>query len=132
MNTNQAQTAAALQKSLPFLPGHQFSLQVSPFLTFQHLSNHRKSHAFDYTNKVSTYNKEAPGIGGTTLTGQEEDKIFTSIQVYPHNSTGERVPSWVAFDRKVLRFYAYFQEAVQERREEQYRVRRYVDNVFNL
>lgn len=89
------------------------------------MPNHRKSHAFDYTNAVSTYNKEAPGIGGASLPGQEDERIFTSIHVYPHTEAGERVPSWVAFDRKVLRFYAYFQEAVQERREEQYRVRRY-------
>ncbi|KAI9145221.1 hypothetical protein BKA69DRAFT_1108755 [Paraphysoderma sedebokerense] len=33
-------------------------------------------------------------------------------------------PIWIAFDRQVLRFYAYFQEAVQERREERYRVRK--------
>ncbi len=45
--------------------------------------------------------------------------------MYPHaDKLGEIVPSWVAFDRKVLRFYAYFQESVNERRDEKYRVRR--------
>jgi hypothetical protein len=74
---------------------------------------------------------ETPGIGtsfdlgGVPLSGQEKNKVRTSLSVYPHSdSTGEIVPSWVAFDRKVLRFYAYFQESVQERREEKYRIRR--------
>lgn len=59
------------------------------------------------------------------LSGQEKNKIHTSLEAYPHsNTTGEIVPSWVAFDRRVLRFYAYFQESVQERREEKYRIRR--------
>ncbi|KAJ3113843.1 EF-hand domain-containing member C2, partial [Physocladia obscura] len=62
---------------------------------------------------------------GIPLFGQEETKIHTSVETYPHSSAlGEGVPAWVAFDRKVLRFYAYFQEAVHEKREEQYRIRR--------
>ncbi|KAI8619710.1 hypothetical protein BC830DRAFT_1060073 [Chytriomyces sp. MP71] len=59
------------------------------------------------------------------LFGQNEAKIQTSIEVYPHaTDLGEGLPAWVAFDRKVLRFYAYFQEAVHDKREEQYRVRK--------
>jgi hypothetical protein len=61
------------------------------------------------------------------LHGQSEDKVHTSIDVYrSFNQSGEVVPAWVAFDRKVLRFYGYFQEGVQERREEKYRIRRYI------
>ncbi|KAJ3076360.1 EF-hand domain-containing member C2 [Podochytrium sp. JEL0797] len=89
------------------------------------LPNHRKSHAFDYKNTVSMFKGESPGIGGIPLSGQDELKIHTSVDVYPQsNDLGDGVPAWVAFDRKVLRFYAYFQEAVHEKREEQYRVRR--------
>ncbi|KAI8827062.1 uncharacterized protein EV422DRAFT_512508 [Fimicolochytrium jonesii] len=107
----------ALQHKLPFLPGYQFDLEKA-----RH--NERKSHAFDYTNGVAV-NKAAPGIGGIPLPGQQESKIHTSIDVYPQsNDASDGVPSWVAFDRKVLRFYAYFQEAVHEKREEQYRVRK--------
>lgn len=81
------------------------------------LKNHRKSHAFDYCNAVSVFKPETPGIGkrftrrqfflicllgGTTLTGQDDMKIHTSIEIYPNNDgTGEKVPSYVAFDRKV-------------------------------
>ena len=64
-------------------------------------------------------------IGGTPLHGQSENKIHTSSEIYGSvNESGEIVPAWVAFDRKVLRFYGYFQEGVQERREEKYRIRR--------
>ncbi|KAJ3159629.1 EF-hand domain-containing member C2 [Geranomyces michiganensis] len=107
----------ALQHKLPFLPGYQFDLDKDR-------NNERKSHAFDYSNGVPV-NKPAPGIGGKALPGQEESKIHTSVELYPHSDhTEDGVPAWVAFDRKVLRFYAYFQEAVHERREEQYRVRK--------
>ncbi|KAJ3115917.1 EF-hand domain-containing member C2 [Phlyctochytrium bullatum] len=91
------------------------------------LPNHRKSHAFDYCNTVPVFKEEASGIGqgGAPIAGKEEKKIHTSVDIYPHSDKlGENVPAWVAFDRKVLRFYAYFQEAVNEKREEQYRVRK--------
>ncbi|KAJ3051078.1 EF-hand domain-containing member C2 [Rhizophlyctis rosea] len=108
-----------LQKKLPFLPGHQFDIEKSE------RPNERKSHAFDYCNGVAVFKEEAPGIAGKPLTNQEKSKVHTSVEIYPHNADGGKsVPAWVAFDRKVLRFYAYFQEAVHERREEQYRVRR--------
>jgi len=107
-----------LQKQLPFLPGHSFQLDKLR-------SNERKSHAFDYCNGVAVFKGEAPGIGGYSLPGQDKNKVHTSLDIYPHSNTlGENVPAWVAFDRKVLRFYAYFQEAVHERREEKYRIRR--------
>ncbi|KAL2913595.1 hypothetical protein HK105_206897 [Polyrhizophydium stewartii] len=112
---------AALQTQLPVLPGYSF--QIDKFR-----SNERKSHAFDYCNGVAVFKGEAPGIGGAPLPGQEQNKIHTSLDVYPHsNLMGENIPAWVAFDRKVLRFYAYFQEAVHERREEKYRIRRHAD-----
>mmetsp|Transcript_32434 Transcript_32434/g.103234 ORF Transcript_32434/g.103234 Transcript_32434/m.103234 type:complete len:654 (-) Transcript_32434:82-2043(-) len=38
----------------------------------------------------------------------------------------ETLPAWVAYDRKVLRFYAYFKEAVVESAVENYRVRKCV------
>ncbi|KAJ3101076.1 EF-hand domain-containing member C2 [Phlyctochytrium planicorne] len=108
-----------LQHTLPFLPGHKFELEKYD------LRNHRKSHAFDYCNTVPVFRGEATGIGGLPLNGQDASKIHSSVDIYPHSDRlGENVPAWVAFDRKVLRFYAYFQEAVNEKREEQYRVRK--------
>lgn len=42
---------------------------------------------------------------------------------YPKGS-GKQAPAWVAFDRQVLCFDAYFQESVHEKREEQHRIRK--------
>ncbi|ORZ31346.1 hypothetical protein BCR44DRAFT_1463879 [Catenaria anguillulae PL171] len=114
----------ALRRSLPFLPGYQFGYIKRP--------NFRKSHAFDYSNDVPVFKEERPGIGGAPLIGQDQKKITTSAdllkKLMPSTAgtadTTESVPAWIAFDRKVLRFYAYFQEAVQERRDEQYRIRK--------
>ncbi|KAK6091135.1 hypothetical protein BDEG_24632 [Batrachochytrium dendrobatidis JEL423] len=112
------QKLGILQGQLPLLPGYIFKLDKAQ-------SNERKSHAFDYCNGVAVFKGNAPGIGGKRLVGQDESKIHTSLDIYPHSENqGENVPAWVAFDRKVLRFYAYFQEAVHERREEKYRIRR--------
>ncbi|KAI9105373.1 hypothetical protein DFS34DRAFT_6512 [Phlyctochytrium arcticum] len=106
-----------LQRQLPLLPGYNFDFGKD-------LRHQRKSHTFDYCNGVPVF-KQVPGIGGVPVHGQEKSKVKTSMDLYPHSdSAGEGVPAWVAFDRKVLRFYAYFQEAVHERRDEQYRVRK--------
>ncbi|KAI8618765.1 hypothetical protein BC830DRAFT_1165937 [Chytriomyces sp. MP71] len=104
---------------MPMLPGHSFDFEKMV------IPNHRKSHAFDFCNSVSVFAGERPGIGGKILFGQAEATIASSVDKYPHSKAiGDCVPAWLAFDRKVLRFYAYFQEAVHEKREEQYRVRR--------
>ena len=42
---------------------------------------------------------------------------------YPKGS-GKQAPAWVAFDRQVLCFDAYFQETVHEKREEKNRIRK--------
>ncbi|TPX36580.1 hypothetical protein SmJEL517_g01259 [Synchytrium microbalum] len=110
-----------LQKQLPFLPGTTFDFEKSQ------LPQHRKSHMFDYCNGVPVFSAEKPGIGkcAKTLPGQDQSRVHTSLEVYPQGSAdAEGLPAWVVFDRKVLRFYAYFQEAVHERREEQYRIRK--------
>ena len=63
--------------------------------------------------------EEKPGIGGDPRLGQKQ-RVNNSF--IPRGS-GPAVPAWVAFDKQVLAFDAYFQEAVHEKREEQYRVR---------
>jgi len=58
------------------------------------------------------------GIGGEVLPGQ---KVNPNNSAIPRGS-GSSLPTWVAFDRQVLCFDAYFQEAVHEKKEEQYRI----------
>lgn len=100
--------------SLPFLPGQVFDRKLGK-------SKFHKSQLFDYKNDVRCFVGGAKsGIGGETLPGQ---KLQPGHSVYP-KGVGPEAPAWVAFDRQVLCFDAYFQEAVHEKREEQYRVRR--------
>lgn len=44
--------------------------------------------------------------------------------MYPKTSEAGQLPAWIAFDRQVLRFDAFFREAVAERQDEQVRVRK--------
>lgn len=100
--------------ALPFLPGNSFNRNLGK-------SKYHKSHHFDYSNDVSLMVGEAkPGIGGEPLPGQ---KLKPNTSKIPRGS-GPDLPTWVAFDKQVLCFDAYFQEAVHEKREEQYRIRK--------
>nr|KAG5693048.1 hypothetical protein BaRGS_028808 [Batillaria attramentaria] len=83
-------------------------------------TKYHKSHHFDVANDVSMLvGEHKPGIGGEPLPFQ---KSKPRQSVFPKGE-GSNLPAWVAFDRQVLCFDAYYQEAVVERREEQYRVR---------
>jgi len=100
--------------ALPFLPGQVFDRKIGK-------TKFHKSHQFDYRNDVSVYvGEDKSGIGGDPLPGQ---KLKPRHSAYP-KGIGPEAPAWVAFDRQVLCFDAYFQEAVHEKREEQYRIRR--------
>jgi len=60
-----------------------------------------------------------PDVGGDKRLGQDTRKMHSQIPA----GEGSPLPAWLAFDRQVLSFDAFFQEAVNERREEQFRVR---------
>jgi hypothetical protein len=107
--------------SLPFLPGNSFDRKVGQ-------NKHHLSHHFDKYNGVN-YNtgERKPGIGGDPLPGQD---LRPKNSVYPRGEGSDK-PAWVAFDKQVLCFDAYFQESVVERSGEQYRVR-YVKIYFYL
>ncbi|XP_016429441.1 EF-hand domain-containing family member C2-like [Sinocyclocheilus rhinocerous] len=62
---------------------------------------------------------EKPGTGGELLLGQSSRPKYS---LFPKGE-GSDAPAWVAFDKQVLCFDAYFQETVPQRREEKYRVR---------
>jgi hypothetical protein len=99
--------------SLPLLPGNTFSNNVGK-------SNFHKSHHFDYKNEVALLLGSKPGIGGDNITEQPKSSKYS---VFPKGE-GSTAPAWVAFDRQVLCFDAFFQQAVHEKREEQFRIRR--------
>jgi hypothetical protein len=106
-----------LARKVPCLPGHQFTFPSDDV-------KHHKAHAFDFSNNVASFDETKPGIGGNPLDGQKHTPR-TSSKLYPSNAEdGQSVPAWVAFDRQVLRFDGYFREAVHEKREENYRIRK--------
>lgn len=107
--------------SLPFLPGNTFDRKIGQ-------NKHHLSHHFDKNNDVQMMvGERKPGIGGVPLAGQD---LRPRNSVYPKGEGSDK-PAWVAFDKQVLCFDAYFQESVVERASEQYRVR-YVRIYFYL
>lgn len=62
------------------------------------------------------------GIGGKPLPGQSPQKKGS---IYPKGVGGDK-PAWLAFDRQVLSFSAYYQEVVHEKANEEYRIRKCV------
>ncbi|PIK58530.1 putative EF-hand domain-containing family member C2 [Apostichopus japonicus] len=100
--------------SLPFLPGNSFNDKLGK-------EKFHKSHHFGNCNDVSMLvGEHKPGIGGSQLLGQKPKPNRSNIP----QGQGNAAPAWVAFDRQVLRFDAYFQEGVHEKPEEQYRIRK--------
>ncbi|XP_063967600.1 EF-hand domain-containing family member C2-like [Lytechinus pictus] len=99
--------------SLPFLPGNSFNPRLGK-------DKFHKSQHFDYSNEVPMMvGEHKPGIGGDKRLGQKLKPETSSIPQGQGNSS----PSWVAFDKQVLHFDAFFQEAVHEMRQ-QYRIRK--------
>ncbi|CAL8075050.1 unnamed protein product [Calicophoron daubneyi] len=100
--------------ALPFLPGNAFNRNLGK-------EKFHKSHYLDKLQGTAyQYGDYKPGIGGDKLPGQRIDAPFS---IYP-SGVGAQQPTWLAFDHQALCFEAYFQESVNESREEQYRVRR--------
>ncbi|KAG7502356.1 hypothetical protein JOB18_018105 [Solea senegalensis] len=100
--------------SLPFLPGLSSN---------KHLWKEKfhKSQHFDVSNGVSMMvGSDKPGIGGEPLSGHN---IKPKYSVYPRGR-GSQLPPWVAFDKQVLCFEAFFEQTVPQSREENLRIRK--------
>ncbi|KAM9319344.1 EF-hand domain-containing family member C2 [Gastrophryne carolinensis] len=99
--------------ALPLLPGNSFNKNLGK-------EKFHKSQHFGYCNDISMLlGEQKPGIGGEPLAGH---KLKSTFSFFPRG-VGSEAPSWVAFDKQVLSFEAYFEEDVHERREETYRIR---------
>ncbi|XP_066562925.1 EF-hand domain-containing family member C2 isoform X2 [Amia ocellicauda] len=99
--------------ALPLLPGNSFNRNLGK-------EKFHKSQHFDYSNGVPMLvGAKKPGIGGELLLGQS---LRPDFSVYPKGE-GSASPAYVAFDKQVLCFDAYFQEDVHEKPEEPYRIR---------
>ncbi|XP_033003020.1 EF-hand domain-containing family member C2 [Lacerta agilis] len=99
--------------ALPLLPGNSFNRNLGK-------EKFHKSQHWSYCNKVSMLvGEDKPGIGGEPLPGQ---KLKPKYSVFPRG-VGCDAPSWVAFDKQVLSFDAYFDEEVPDKNQELYRIR---------
>jgi len=112
---------------LPFLPGNCFR--------DYNQTNHHVSNTLSFKNGYALQNLPEHGIGGVPLpkpqlSQAEIDELsnFKPELTYGQNKLDELtesnfVPAHMAFDKKVLKFDAYFKEAVHESPNEYYRVR---------
>ncbi|XP_029458980.1 EF-hand domain-containing family member C2 [Rhinatrema bivittatum] len=99
--------------ALPLLPGNSFNVNLGK-------EKFHKSQHFGFTNRIPKWVGEAkPSIGGEPLGGQ---KLPPKHSVFPRG-VGSDSPSWVAFDKQVLSFDAYFTEEIISSSQEAYRVR---------
>merc|ERR1711937_515871 len=99
--------------SLPLLPGNTFSKTLGQ-------EKFNKSHHFDMRlDEPMWVGETKPGVGGSPLPTQ---KVKSHSKLPP--SECALSPAWIAYDRQVLCFNGYFQEAVHEKNDEQYRIRK--------
>ncbi|KAG7508744.1 hypothetical protein JOB18_008876 [Solea senegalensis] len=113
---------------LPFLPGNTFrDVTKSSFHRPQTLS-YRCGYALP-RRPVAGIGQD-PLVSAQLMQQQESESSFETPDIWPARSdpfdkglSKEFVPAYVAFDKKVLRFFAYFQEDTSSSPEEAYRVR---------
>lgn len=110
-----------LPKEVPFLPGHIFN---DPYK-----QNFHKTQQFNFQDgsqqeKRQFVSEEIDPNLLDQMTKSLSNLSFMPARKAPENDYIPRVqPPWLKYDRKVLRFYAYFQEHVVESRLENYRIR---------
>ncbi|KAM6418565.1 EF-hand domain-containing family member C2 isoform 1-T1 [Pluvialis apricaria] len=99
--------------ALPLLPGASRHRNIGK-------EKFHKSQHWGYCNNVAMLvGEDKPGIGGEPLPGQ---KLKPEYSVFP-KGMGSDAPAWVAFDKQVLSFDAYFEEEVPDKNQELYRIR---------
>ncbi|XP_077018175.1 EF-hand domain-containing protein 1 isoform X1 [Tamandua tetradactyla] len=110
---------------LPFLPGTSF--KDSTKTTFH------RSQTLGYRNGYAVVRRPTVGIGGerlqvNQLSQADLDELANKAPMLTYGQLkqappAEFIPAHVAFDKKVLKFDAYFQEDVPMSTEEHYRIR---------
>ncbi|XP_038052074.1 EF-hand domain-containing protein 1-like [Patiria miniata] len=111
--------------ALPFLPGNTFTDPTK--------RRYHRSQSLGYKNGYSLANRPEVGIGGeplevNQLSLAELEELNNKRPTLTYGQAKQAppedfIPAHVAFDKKVLKFDAYFQQTVHESRDEYYRVR---------
>mmetsp|Transcript_25837 Transcript_25837/g.45893 ORF Transcript_25837/g.45893 Transcript_25837/m.45893 type:complete len:613 (-) Transcript_25837:347-2185(-) len=110
-------TASDKAANLPYLPGYTFEKKKNSYGKTQYLS---KNAGLSF---IKANLKQNPPTG---LNIPRPTANKTEGKGEMKSSTPEKLPAWVAYDRKVLRFYAFFKETVDGSPIETYRVRKCV------
>lgn len=124
--------AAPPPAALPFLPGYR--IQTVP------KQRHHKTQAFEIRNGIRGEATREANLLGTRaiptttipppdalrVTRLPTDYRETLDSKFAGSDTATRLPAWVAYDRKVLRFYAFFKESVASSSLENWRLRKCV------
>ncbi|XP_002739739.1 EF-hand domain-containing protein 1-like [Saccoglossus kowalevskii] len=111
--------------ALPFLPGNSFNDPTK--------GKYHRSHSLGYRNGYALPTRPEVGIGGTPLPVNQlsESELDELANLKPSLTYGQAkqappedfIPAHVAFDKKVLKFHAYFKQTVHESANEHYRIR---------
>jgi len=118
---------------LPFLPGNTFR---DPTATKYH-----RSHSLNFKNGYAVPKRPEVGIGGVPipynqLSEQELDELANYKPTLTYGQAkqappSDYIPAHVAWDKKVLKFFAWFKQTVPESPNESFRVRK-VEIFYNL
>ncbi|KAK3248003.1 hypothetical protein CYMTET_42513 [Cymbomonas tetramitiformis] len=100
---------------LPKLPGMNFVDPRNPISKKPQTLNYVNGYAVPSDKTIAGYEKPKP-LPPTS----------TAVQMVEGGLAVETLPAWVAYDRKVLRYFGYFKEAVTESYEENHRIRKCV------
>jgi hypothetical protein len=111
--------------ALPFLPGNTFNDPTK--------RSYHRSQSLGYKNGYALAKRPEVGIGGeplevNQLSLAELEELNNKRPTLTYGQAKQAppedfIPAHVAFDKKVLKFDAYFQQTVHESRDEYYRVR---------
>lgn len=110
--------------NLPLLPGYRIETKPK--------DDYKKSHIFGVSSNIRTVNEKGGDQFADSIAPLTAHKSSLNVNEFPErypktaNEVLAQPPAWVAYDRKVLRFYCYFTEKVASSAQEQERVRKCV------
>jgi hypothetical protein len=118
-------------QQLPFLPGYRIESNVQKNYPKQHMFDVRNGIRVDINREQGVIDQRAfPVADNEDLLIAKPSEEFQASAKFAstagRTAGAETLPAWVAYDRKVLRFYGFFKEPVYADARETYRVRKCV------
>ena len=120
---------------LPFLPGYKVETEKRTSFHKPHYFEVSNGTRIDHSQQLAINSQAAAAYKNSTTTDPLSLTTSQAMLTTPafHDTFASslsgsmsQLPAWVAYDRKVLRFYGYFKEAVHSSPVETWRVRRCV------